>query len=179
VTAESAFETFIFRDAPSFSTSNTMATTLGKRKRRTAEVYIDAQRKEYKVSNSLDLDAREIFRRHFEAQFKPLPVLRKAAKVVEEAEEDDSEESSSWNGLSEDEGRGVQVVEHTDAQSRMAAMSKDELKAFMVSLSFSTIILSNKIYRARNPLKEFQQYLPSAIKRALPLETTTLLKQRT
>jgi hypothetical protein len=120
-----------------------MATTLGKRKRRAAEIHKDGQRKEYEVSDPPDLDAQEIFRRHFEAQFKPLQVVRKAAKIVEEVEEDDSEEGSDWDGFSEDEGRGVQVVEHTDAQSRMAAMSKDELKAFMVCLSFSTITLSN------------------------------------
>jgi hypothetical protein len=156
-----------------------MATTLGKRKRRAAEVHKDEQRKEYEVSDSPDLDAQEIFRRHFEAQFKPLQVLRRAAKVVEEVEEDESEEGSSWNGLSEDEGNRVQVVEHTDAQSRMAAMSKDELKALMVCLSFSPIILSNKIHRAQNPLKELQRYLPSAIKQVLPLETTMLPKQRT
>jgi len=130
-----------------------MATTLGKRKRRSAEVHKDDQRKEYKVSNSPDLDVQEIFRRHFEAQFKPLPVLRKAAKVVEEAEEDDSEEGSSWGGLSEDGGNGVQVVEHTDAQSRMAAMSKDELKAFMVCLSFSKTALSNKYIEFKTPSK--------------------------
>jgi hypothetical protein len=130
-----------------------MATTLGKRKRRSAEIHRDDQRKEYKVSNSPELDAQEIFRRHFEAQFKPLPVLRKAAKVVQEAEEDDSEEGSSWDGLSEDEGRGVQVVEHTDAQSRMAAMSKDELKAFMVCLSFSTINVSNPYIELETPSK--------------------------
>jgi hypothetical protein len=130
-----------------------MATTLGKRKRRSAGVHKYDRRKEYKVSNSLDLDAQEIFRRHFEAQFRPLPELRKAAKVVEEAEEDGSEEGSSWNGLSEDEGNGVQVVEHTNAQSRMAAMSKGELKAFMVCLSFRTIALSNSYIELKTPSK--------------------------
>jgi len=153
VKAESDFEIFYFLRCAQFTRSNTMATTLGKRKRRAAEVYKDDQRKEYKVSNPPDLDAQEIFRRHFEAQFKPLPVLRKAAKVVEEAEEDDSEEGPSWNGLSEDEGNGVQVVEHTDAQSPMAAMSKDELKAFMVCLSFSTITLSNTYIELQTPSK--------------------------
>jgi hypothetical protein len=136
VKAESDFEIFYFLRCAQFPRSNTMATTLGKRKRRAAEVYKDDQRKECKVSNSPDLDAQEIFRRHFE-----------------EAEEDDSEEGSSWNGLSEDEGNGVQVVEHTDAQSRMAAMSKDELKAFMVCLSFSTITLSNTYIELETPSK--------------------------
>ncbi|KAF8852489.1 hypothetical protein BDZ45DRAFT_545079, partial [Acephala macrosclerotiorum] len=80
-----------------------------------------------------ELDAQEIFRRHFEAQFKPIPIIHKPAKVVEEAPGDDPEEDSDWDGISEGEEDGVQVVEHTDAQPRIAAMSKEELKAFMTS----------------------------------------------
>jgi hypothetical protein len=109
-----------------------MATTLGKRKRRSADITKNDRKEEYEVHHSPDLDAQEIFRRHFEAQFKPLSVVQNVVKVVEQAEKGDSEEGSDWDGLSEGEESRVQVVEHTDAQSRMAAMSKEELKAFMV-----------------------------------------------
>lgn len=109
-----------------------MATMLGKRKRRAPETRMEDHRAGSEDSEASELDAHEIFRRHFEAQFKPLPVAKKPVKPVEEELEDESEEGSDWGGISDGEGNGVQVVEHTDAQSRMAAMSKEELKAFMV-----------------------------------------------
>lgn len=96
-----------------------------------------------------ELDAAEIFRRHFEARFKPLPDVKekkggkKGAVVVEEDEDEDEE----WGGLSGegedddeeedsdgDDGvkrRKIDVVEHTSAVSA-PKMSKAELKAFMV-----------------------------------------------
>jgi hypothetical protein len=109
-----------------------MATTLGKRKRPAPEVTKDCGGKEREDSGSPELDAQEIFRRHFETQFKPLPAAQKAVKVVDEAPEDESEEESDWDGISDAEENAVQVVEHTETHSRMAAMSKEELKAFMV-----------------------------------------------
>ncbi|TFB05682.1 hypothetical protein CCMA1212_002003 [Trichoderma ghanense] len=56
-------------------------------------------------------DAQEIFRRHFEAQFLPLPEAERKARGKEEGEEDDSEDDSDrsegeggeWGGLSNDE----------------------------------------------------------------------------
>lgn len=109
-----------------------MAPTLGKRKREVPVISNKSRGVSSEESTSAELDAQQIFRRHFEAQFKPLPVIHKSAKVEEEAPKDDPEEESDWNGISESEEDGVQVVEHTDAQSRIAAMSKEELKAFMV-----------------------------------------------
>jgi hypothetical protein len=112
-----------------------MAPTLGKRKRRTAEATEDNREDDGEGSASLELDAQEIFRRHFEAQFKPLPVVQKTVKEPEEAPpEDESEEDSEWDGISEEEETTVQVVEHVDAHSQIAAMSKEELKVFMVLL---------------------------------------------
>jgi len=113
-----------------------MATLLGKRKRREAVAPVADKRQHSEDSEALE-DAQEIFRRHFEAQFKPLPVAKKPIQVIEEPK-DDSEEESDWDGISETEEDGVQVVEHTDAQIRMAAMSKEELKSFMVCFSPST-----------------------------------------
>ncbi|KAL7802738.1 hypothetical protein V8C43DRAFT_269277 [Trichoderma afarasin] len=54
-------------------------------------------------------DAQEIFRRHFEAQFLPLPEAKRKAKAVEEEDgsEDDSDGSGSeggeWDGLSNED----------------------------------------------------------------------------
>lgn len=114
-----------------------MSTNLGKRKRQIgAATASNSKRREERSSSeeseASELDAQEIFRRHFEAQFKPLPVVQKAVQEVEGLSEDEEDEEEEWGGISEPEEGGVEVVEHTDAQTRMAAMSKEELKAFMV-----------------------------------------------
>lgn len=117
-----------------------MTTNLGKRKRHAVEPEQD-RRQSSEESDSIQEDAQAIFRRHFEAQFKPLPELKRVAKIVEEEPEDDSEEDSEWDGISDEDGGSVQVVEHSDAQTRMAAMSKEQLKAFMVCFRGSHILL--------------------------------------
>ncbi|KAL7960832.1 hypothetical protein V8C34DRAFT_275853 [Trichoderma compactum] len=108
-------------------------------------------------------DAQEIFRRHFEAQFLPLPEAKRKAKAVEEEDgsedgsEDDGDGSGSeggeWDGLSneedddeveddedeeededEDDTPVIQVVDHSVSQApATSTMSKRELKAFMSS----------------------------------------------
>ncbi|KAI8671440.1 hypothetical protein NCS57_00619300 [Fusarium keratoplasticum] len=105
-------------------------------------------------------DAAAIFRRHFEAQFAPLPGAdveskSKATKrdddedatSVDSDEEDDEEEGSEdgdeWGGLSDDEQSEeeeeeevptIEVVDHSGAQPpKPTTMSKRELKAFMSS----------------------------------------------
>ncbi|CAD6456769.1 6e505f15-09fb-4678-8dbf-8b1208611190-CDS [Sclerotinia trifoliorum] len=87
------------------------------------------------------LDSQEIFRRHFEAQFKPLTrtvIKSKASQTIDDAE---NEEVDDWEGLSEnssgddeEQENGVQIVEHVKkVDSRIAGMSKAELRAFMSS----------------------------------------------
>ncbi|CZR54804.1 uncharacterized protein PAC_04688 [Phialocephala subalpina] len=110
-----------------------MAPTLGKRKREGADISKKTRKASSEGPESAALNAQEIFRRHFETQFKPLPVIHKSTKIVDVAPEDDLEEESDWGGISEGEEDRVQVVEHTDTHSRIAAMSKEELKAFMSS----------------------------------------------
>ncbi len=107
-----------------------MSTMLGKRKRREAGV---EKENISNASDSSEFDAQEIFRRHFEAQFKPLPAIKKQAPIVEDASEDEPDDETDWDGISDDEEDGVQVVEHTDAQARTAGMNKEELKKFMVT----------------------------------------------
>lgn len=75
-----------------------MSKVLGKRKARDAD-----------AKPALDPeDAQEIFRRHFEAQFKPLAVepIRPLPQTVEAEDDEDSgseAEDSEWGGISEDE----------------------------------------------------------------------------
>lgn len=75
-----------------------MSKVLGKRKARDADHQpaVDAE------------DAQEIFRRHFEAQFKPLAVapIRPLPPTVEAEDDEDpgsEAEDSEWEGISEDE----------------------------------------------------------------------------
>jgi hypothetical protein len=109
-----------------------MATTLGKRKLRDAKATGNNIQDDSDDSRSFELNAQEIFRRHFEAQFKPLRQVEKPVKVLEEGLEDESEEESEWDGISDPDEVAIQVVEHTDIQPRITSMSKDELKTFMV-----------------------------------------------
>jgi len=107
---------------------------LGKRKRRAPKTASIENRDVSDGSDASEIDAQEIFRRHFEAQFKPLPIAQPASKPTAEVSEDESEEESDWVGISDNEQTEVQVVEHAEAQARTAAMSKEELKSFMVCL---------------------------------------------
>lgn len=128
-----------------------MATNLGKRKRRTEEKAI-ASRDESSQSESEELDPQEIFRRHFEAQFKPLPVVQKAPVYVESESDNESGDESNWDGISDEEEDGVQVVEHANEASRVGAMSKEELKKFMVCPSPSAPNISKPYFRVTNHL---------------------------
>ncbi|EHK16720.1 uncharacterized protein TRIVIDRAFT_6913, partial [Trichoderma virens Gv29-8] len=65
-------------------------------------------------------DAQEIFRRHFEAQFLPLPEAKRKAQAVEEDDgsEDDSDGSGSeggeWDGLSNEDDEEEDDIEEDD-----------------------------------------------------------------
>ena len=115
-----------------------MAEILGKRKRTGVAGTRGFMGKAIEESGTSEMDAQDLFRRFFEAKFKPLPMMRKVAKVID-IQEDDSEDMSDWDGISEDGQAAVQVVEHTDSLSQMALMSKEELKVFMVRRSRSII----------------------------------------
>lgn len=108
-----------------------MPSVLGKRKSRNTEPAISEE------------EAQAIFRRHFEAQFKPLPEQSKPkTAVVDDVAATDSDESdeSEWGGISDEEDEddmsepSVEVVDHTSSTTHdpTAAMSRRELKAFMV-----------------------------------------------
>jgi hypothetical protein len=122
-----------------------MAPTLGKRKRQDTKAI--QNRKESSVESSESQDVQDIFRRHFEAQFKRLQTATHATSIAKEVIADDDGEESEWEGLSEPEGiieiilykqilifadcEQVEIIEHTGIQT-ITPMSKDELKVFMV-----------------------------------------------
>ncbi|KAH8814891.1 hypothetical protein F5884DRAFT_154889 [Xylogone sp. PMI_703] len=116
-----------------------MASTLGKRKREVTKASKEQSKVDSPDPDSIEQDAQEVFRRHFEAQFKPLPaVKRKQVKPieVEPMDEGNSSADSEWEGISEEEG--VQVIEHTEKKVEVPRMSKTELKAFMSSKPLRT-----------------------------------------
>ncbi|KAL1899748.1 pre-rRNA processing and 40S ribosomal subunit assembly [Ceratocystis pirilliformis] len=78
----------------------------------------------------------DIFRRHFEAQFAPLPEPVKAAVTEDENERgEDLQDEDEWDGLSAEEGEDNEIVEVVDYSSSTPqvsmTMSKHERKAFM------------------------------------------------
>lgn len=107
------------------------------RKRQEVESESDISEGSGSDSGSEDgaLDAQEIFRRHFEAQFEALPEIPETVHaddgVSDESEEEDKG-NEEWEGISEDEDNGIVIVQHTSAGSGSAGMSREELKAFMV-----------------------------------------------
>ena len=110
-----------------------MPTLLGKRKRR-ASLNDSASPEPTDTASSEHLQA--LFRKHFEAKYKPLPPLEVARGPTASVASDacDSEESE-WEGLDNGDGPGesVPVVEHiTRPKMGGDEVSKAEGKMFMV-----------------------------------------------
>lgn len=151
-----------------------MSTNLGKRKRTIGKNSIKKVTKREERSGSEESEsvasepnAQEIFRRHFEAQFKPLPVFQKAVEQVVILSEDEEDSEEEWGGISEPDNGGVEVVEHMDAQTRMAAMSKEELKAFMVrQIPLMSFYMAHHLYRVPRFPQSHLRYLWFAINQA-------------
>lgn len=80
----------------------------------------------------------EVLRRHFEAQYQPLPDQQPLvpSTPTTSAESEPEANISDWDGLSTDEEEvHIEVVEHMAlSKAERAELSKEELKSFMVSL---------------------------------------------
>ncbi|KAF2680609.1 hypothetical protein K458DRAFT_344923 [Lentithecium fluviatile CBS 122367] len=107
-----------------------MPATLGKRKRVTREELASPSSGSQESGGE---DLRALFRRAFEAKFKPVdiePVKKKSRQV--EVEEEDEEEDSDWSGISSEDADGVEVVEHAGTRwDNNDKASKAETRAFM------------------------------------------------
>ena len=107
---------------------------LGKRKRSAPSTAMVAP--EDSASGSQE-DLQEVFRRHFEAQFKPLPDQKPQMGPSKTTETDlgPDEDVSDWDGISTDEEElSIEVVEYaTPIKAEKPELSKEELKGFMVS----------------------------------------------
>ena len=116
---------------------------LEKRKRKVADASRRINRDlEMKDHENTPLVDHEVFRKHFESQFEPLPESHAATASLEgaEAESEPSERESEWDGLSEpesgdEEQDAVQVVEHRKDQdpAEDSELQRLQYKKFMVS----------------------------------------------
>ncbi|KAG9196176.1 hypothetical protein G6011_01297 [Alternaria panax] len=128
-----------------------MAPALGKRKRISRAELEQPSRSPSPSSPSGDDAGAEhlqaIFRRAFEAKFKPLPAEPKKPRVqetpVEEEAEEAEAEESDWSGISDDEN-GVEVIEYQDPRRELDETERAEMKAFMSSKPPVSASISSK-----------------------------------
>lgn len=96
-------------------------------------------------------EANEIFRRHFESRFAPLPETTPSKTTVESDHDDDEPSDSEWGGISSDEDSAsetseveddaseapeepsIQVIDHSIPQIPKPTLSKSDLKAILSS----------------------------------------------
>lgn len=114
---------------------------LGKRKRDTRVVSKRGNEEEKYESNATStINVNDIFRRHFEASFAPLPEQESDQDVDEESDGEDGSDAESevshWSGLSESDHDipVVEVVDHAVAENGDGdEFHRARLKAFMSS----------------------------------------------
>ena len=111
-----------------------MSPHLGKRKRRSAVAEQERLSASTNDAESDQEDLQDVFRRAFEAKFKPLPVAVKVLARLDEdehIEDGEGQDESDWSGLSGDE-QDIQIVEHNSRDRSNEQFSRQEMKAFMV-----------------------------------------------
>lgn len=168
---------FLARHCPR-KKDQTMAVALGKRKRRSENVsdHTTAQASESVDDNQ---DLQDIFRRAFEAKFKPLEVVKKKSKSEEYDEAVKAvaieAEESDWSGFSERED-AVQVVEVGTSRYEENTSRTRESRSFMVHIFRADLTVRGRrltLYSRPNLHRQNQslQQQPSANK-ALQQKTT-------
>ena len=102
------------------------------------------------MNNDSKTDTHDVFRRHFEAQFKPIKKRKQQAISTGTIPSPVTEDFSEWSGLSEAEreqpscslecplwlnstGDDVEVVDYTKTTEPKLKGSRAERKAFMVA----------------------------------------------
>jgi len=115
-----------------------MSSTLGKRKRVGNPAVNVGPSKELEptsTSNDNAADLQEIFRRAFEAKFKPLPVEEQKTPQEDAVEIEENEEvgDDDWEGLSQDDEEEIPKVQVVEVGAVTAPeLSRAQMKAFMV-----------------------------------------------
>jgi hypothetical protein len=134
-----------------------MAIILGKRKRVHRVDLQERSSSPESSQNSGREDLQAIFKRHFEAKFKPLDPEPEKTKMVEQIEDVlDEDEDSGWEGINSSEEAAVEVIEHSASRVVNERARKDELRAFMVKFQAMCASMLLNIYNS--PLN----FLPQA-----------------
>jgi hypothetical protein len=103
---------------------------LGKRKRRAD---LEASTSPAPVDTASTKHLQALFRKHFEAKYKPLPTLSLAQPSTGEDDSISSEsEQSDWEGIDADNSSNIPVIEHIDRPATTDDVPRSELKKFMV-----------------------------------------------
>jgi hypothetical protein len=108
-----------------------MSVALGKRKRSVRPAKSDDVK-----NGSDDSDdqkrIKELFKKHFEAKYKPLPVEKTDVSELETESDASGSDDEAWSGFSEEDEPEVVEVDHASIVDVKPGSSKDEWKAFMV-----------------------------------------------
>jgi hypothetical protein len=113
--------------------SDIMTVVLGKRKRR--ELLNSQGIESPDAINSAHIQA--LFKKHFEEKYEPLPETAPAATLHHNADIptlSSTEDSDSWDGLSDGEHNYVQIIEHSTSSQSQTTTTRQERKTFMVPL---------------------------------------------
>ena len=87
-------------------------------------------------------DLQALFKKHFEAQFEPLPEkifsLPSSSKNTEEAEDEsnDCDLCSTWEGLSDEDKPAPKLIQHGTSETAIPIMTNEEYKTFMVCRTY-------------------------------------------
>ena len=111
-----------------------MTLILGKRKRR-SELVEDSVDSQQSLNEQSTSGLQNLFRQHFEAAFEPLDnldLLPNNADIIE-TDSSGSESGADWNGFSEDEDNGAELIYHSNSSKSREDVPREEFKTFMVS----------------------------------------------
>lgn len=118
-----------------------MSFTLGKRKRPSKDKAVVRRQSIEKQHSASDPESeadestiQDIFRKHFEAQFSPLPPAQEKKSHVDREDLSEDESEDDWSGLSEEEDDAVVIVEHSEPLQKRELEDKHEAKTFLVRL---------------------------------------------
>ncbi|KAI9729979.1 MAG: hypothetical protein M1834_006177 [Cirrosporium novae-zelandiae] len=153
---------------------------LGKRKRE-ATVPRKAAKDVSTSVNQKENETREKLRLYFESQFQPLEISKPAISYHDPAQEeaDESEnDSSSWDGISENEESTVEVISYEESGGDPdLQISKEEFRSFMSSKPPTSD--SQKLSKAKikNPKDEAQDEADDATNLKNDLSLQRLLRE--
>ena len=115
---------------------------LGKRKSRDQLPFPD-RAANVKIDET-DTRLQALFQKHFEAQFEPLPhdhAVRE--KTLSVSPSTDNSSVSDWEGLSDEEEDGPEIIDYDPATPFNAELPSQEIKSFMVQFRPSKHVATN------------------------------------